>query len=52
MSCEFGEFVVASGAGKLQATSYLHRSALEIGVKAGALSVVAVVETPLLRLLQ
>jgi hypothetical protein len=52
MCCEFGAFVVASGARKLQATSYLHRSALEIGVKAGALSVVAVVETPLLRLLR
>ena len=50
--CEFGAFVVASGVRKLQATSYLHRSALEIGVKAGALSVVAVVETPLLRLLR
>ena len=50
--CEFGAFVVAPGAKKLQATSYLHRSALEIGVKGGALSVVAVVETPLLRLLR
>lgn len=50
--CEFGEFVVASGARKLQATSYLHRSALEVGVKSGAKSVVAVVETPLLRLLR
>jgi hypothetical protein len=50
--CEFGAFVVAPGVRKLQATSYLHRSALEIGVKAGALSVVAVVETPLLRLLR
>lgn len=50
--CEFGAFVVAPGARKLQATSYLHRSALEIGVKGGALSVVAVVETPLLRLLR
>jgi N-acyl-L-homoserine lactone synthetase len=50
--CEFGEFVVAPGARKLQATSYLHRSALEVGVKAGAVSVVAVVETPLLRLLR
>lgn len=52
LCCEFGEFVVANTAGRLQATSYLHRSALEIGVKAGALSVVAVVETPLLRLLR
>jgi N-acyl-L-homoserine lactone synthetase len=52
MCCEFGEFVVASGASKLQATSYLHRSALEVGVKAGAQTVVAVVETPLLRLLR
>ncbi len=52
LCCEFGEFVVAPGVRKLQATSYLHRSALEIGVKGGALSVVAVVETPLLRLLR
>lgn len=50
--CEFGAFVVAPGARKLQATSYLHRSALEVGVRGGALSVVAVVETPLLRLLR
>ncbi len=44
--------MVAPGARKLQATSYLHRSALEVGVRGGALSVVAVVETPLLRLLR
>ena len=52
LCCEFGAFVVAADAKKLQATSYLHRSALEVGVKGGALSVVAVVETPLLRLLR
>lgn len=52
LCCEFGAFVVSSGAGRLQATSYLHRSALEGGVRGSALSVVAVVETPLLRLLR
>ena len=50
--CEFGAFVVVPGAKRLQATSFLHRSALETGVRGGALSVVAVVETPLLRLLR
>jgi hypothetical protein len=52
LCCEFGAFVIAGRARQLQTASYLHRSALELGVRTGAQSVVAVVEPPLLRLLR